>query len=115
MLHSVAFCGSGTFVHASVLPKSLTWVRKQSQLEWGLELGGRVDEYPRYTLGKAVLSVARRYGMGTTNRAPIQAQKAGAANKHAAPPPLLLFSKLDRITGARLQGGFAECLGQRWL
>ncbi len=56
-------------------------------------------------------------GMGTSNSDPYPTTEAAGANNNisATPPRFCSSLKVDRLTGARLQGGFAECLGQRWL
>ena len=42
-------------------------------------------------------------------------RKQEAANERVVPICFCTSLKVDRITSGRLQGGFAECLGQRWL
>ena len=55
-------------------------------------------------------------GMGTTTRDPsYTATEADPINNNISVAYFRFCSslKVDRLTGARLQGGFTECLGQR--
>jgi hypothetical protein len=57
-------------------------------------------------------------GMGTTTRDPSYPTTEAEAihnNINVASFRFCSSLKVDRLTGARLQGGFTECLGQRWL
>jgi hypothetical protein len=56
-------------------------------------------------------------GMGTTSRDPSYPTTEAEAinNINVASFCFCSSLKVDRLTGGRLQGGFAECLGQRWL
>lgn len=52
----------------------------------------------------------------TTNRDPYSKyRKQGPQTTMRYPPRFCSSLKVNRFTSARLQGGFAECLGQRWL
>jgi hypothetical protein len=68
-------------------------------------------------VGKGVLNVPREWN-GTTTRDPsYPTTEAEAINNNINVASFRFCSspKVYRLTGARLQGGFTECLGQRWL
>ena len=57
-------------------------------------------------------------GMDTTSRDPsCPTTEAEAINSNINEASFCFCSslKVDRLAGGHLQGGFAECLGQRWL
>ena len=57
-------------------------------------------------------------GMGTTSRDPsYPTTEPKAINNKINVASFRFYSslKVDRLTSGHLQGGFTECLGQRWL